>query len=296
MQRLQRAATHPGDLLLNSALSFCESLARAVTALLRFARDAPLPLCSRASNGIYAHRNPRRYRDHRAADGAILPALERAREHANKVRCATHLQQIGQHLALYANENHGDYPRTTYVAGAPLTAGTNPAADDPFQPGGPAPNDVTAAIFLLIRTQGLPPKILTCPYNDVNTFEPDHAPNLTARSNFTDYRKNLGYSYANPYPDATAVAAGYRLTSRMNTAFAVAADLNPGEVDPKTGLSENSKNHEDDGQNVLFADGHVDWKRETNVGVNKDDIYRNHTGAIGSPADSADSVLLPVQK
>jgi prepilin-type N-terminal cleavage/methylation domain-containing protein/prepilin-type processing-associated H-X9-DG protein len=225
----------------------------------------------------------------------LLPALERAREHANVVRCATHLQQIGQSLALYANENRGDYPRTIYVPGAPLTQGTSPAAADPFQAGGPAPNDVTAAIFLLIRTQGLAPKILTCPYNDVNTFEPDRAPNLATRSNFTDYRKNLGYSYANPYPNAAAVVAGYRLTARMNPAFAVAADLNSGRIDAKTGESENSKSHEDGGQNVLFADGHVDWKRVTNVGVDKDDIYRSRDGSLGSPTSPVDSVLLPAQ-
>jgi prepilin-type N-terminal cleavage/methylation domain-containing protein/prepilin-type processing-associated H-X9-DG protein len=226
----------------------------------------------------------------------LLPALEKAREQANKTRCATHLQQLGQSLSLYSNENHGDYPRTIYVPGAPLAQGTSPAAPDPFRAGGPVPNDVTAALFLLIRTQGLPPKILTCPYNDVNTFEPDRAQNITGRSNFTDYRKNLGYSYANPYPDAAAVAAGYRLTNRMNPAFAVAADLNSGQINAKTGKSDNSANHEDEGQNVLFADGHVEWKRESDCGVNKDDIYRNQAGAAGSPSNPTDSVLLPTQK
>src|SRR5258708_3411338 len=130
----------------------------------------------------------------------LLPALEKAREQANKTRCATHLQQLGQSLSLYSNENHGDYPRTTYVPGAPLAQGTNPAAPDPFRAGGPVPNDVTAALFLLIRTQGLPPKILTCPYNDVNTFEPDRAQTITGRSNFTDNRKHLASTYTTPNP------------------------------------------------------------------------------------------------
>src|SRR3981081_1497833 len=79
----------------------------------------------------------------------LLPALEKAREHANALRCTVNLQQLGQALSLYTNENHGDYPRTTSLPGAPLAQGTGSAATDPFQPGGPVPNDVTAAIFLL---------------------------------------------------------------------------------------------------------------------------------------------------
>lgn len=220
----------------------------------------------------------------------LLPMLEKGREQANRLKCANNLRQMGQYLGLYSNENHGAYPRTTYVAGAPLNAGTNADASDPFKAGGPLANDVTAALFLLIRAQGVPSSIFVCPYNDVNTFEPDKAPNLAARSNFTDYRKNLGYSYANPYPDAAAVAAGYQLNNRLNAEFAVAADLNPGLSD------DNSKNHEDEGQNVLFGDGHVDWKKIPTCGMNLDNIYRNKSGAVGSPADGTDSVLVPVQR
>lgn len=221
----------------------------------------------------------------------LLPALEKARESALKVKCASNLRQVGQALVLYSNENHGQYPRTTYIPGAPLTEGTGTTATDPFSPGGVQPNDVTAAIFLLIRTQDALPQIFMCPYNDVNVFEADKATDIRNRSNFTNYRKNLGYSYANPYPDAAAVATGYALTNRISPRFVLAADLNPGT------LSENSKNHEDEGQNVLFADSHVEWKRENNCGINKDNIYRTKADAVtGSPVDATDTILLPFQK
>ncbi len=86
---------------------------------------------------------------------------------------------------------------------------------------------MTAGIFLLMRTVHLPPKILFCPYDDVFAFEADRADPMT-HSNFTDDKKNLGYSFANAYPDAAAAALGYRLTNRMSAEFAIAADVNPG--------------------------------------------------------------------
>ena len=42
----------------------------------------------------------------------LLPSLNRAREQANRVKCASNLRQIGQAVALYANEHRGEYPDT----------------------------------------------------------------------------------------------------------------------------------------------------------------------------------------
>src|SRR5438067_2425239 len=73
----------------------------------------------------------------------LLPAIEHVRHQAYIDKCASNLRQIGQALAIYANENRGAWPQTTYVPGAPVSEGTNPAAANPFGPGGPQPNDVT---------------------------------------------------------------------------------------------------------------------------------------------------------
>ncbi|MGA2440373.1 MAG: GYF domain-containing protein [Tepidisphaeraceae bacterium] len=40
----------------------------------------------------------------------LLPSLNRARETANRVKCASNERQIGQAILLYCNENHGQYP------------------------------------------------------------------------------------------------------------------------------------------------------------------------------------------
>jgi prepilin-type N-terminal cleavage/methylation domain-containing protein/prepilin-type processing-associated H-X9-DG protein len=40
----------------------------------------------------------------------LLPALSRAKESANQVKCASNLRAIGQALIMYANNNHGTLP------------------------------------------------------------------------------------------------------------------------------------------------------------------------------------------
>ncbi len=221
----------------------------------------------------------------------LLPALEKAREKAVNLRCAANLTQIGVAILVYANENHGQYPRTVYDPAAPLAYGTNASATDPFKAGGPQANDVTAALFLVLRAGHFPAKLFNEPYTDELDDVPDPVPDFAVRSNFTDYKRNLGYSYADPYPSAAAATAGYALKASMPAAFAIAADLNPGVA------GKNSRNHEGRGQNVMYADMHVDWTTTTRCGMNGDDIYTNQAGAFGaSPVGPTDSVLLPTDR
>jgi predicted Zn finger-like uncharacterized protein/prepilin-type processing-associated H-X9-DG protein len=42
----------------------------------------------------------------------LLPSLNRARETANRVKCASNMRQIGQAILLYSNDNRGAYPDT----------------------------------------------------------------------------------------------------------------------------------------------------------------------------------------
>jgi prepilin-type N-terminal cleavage/methylation domain-containing protein len=93
----------------------------------------------------------------------LLPSLNRARETANRVKCASNLRQIGQAILMYANENKQAFPRTPMdTSGAPLvTWGTPTAATsgtpDPFlgtaNTNRESDDDVTSSLFLLLRTQ-----------------------------------------------------------------------------------------------------------------------------------------------
>jgi prepilin-type N-terminal cleavage/methylation domain-containing protein len=240
--------------------------------------------------------------------GLLLPAAERVRHQAYIDKCASNLRQIGLGLTLYENDNAGNYPRTLYDPAQPLTAGTGVSAPDFFQPGGPAANDLTAPLYLLLKTEKLPPVMFICPYNDDTSYVADSSL-LTGRCNFTDFKKNLAYSFANPYPSVAAATAGYRLCNKLTADFAVASDLNPGTgprsnvflataSSPKSQLAQaNSDNHEKDGQNVLYGDSHVAWNTTPLCGMQHDNIFTAKNAASptveASPADPTDSVLLP---
>jgi prepilin-type N-terminal cleavage/methylation domain-containing protein len=238
----------------------------------------------------------------------LLPAMEHVRHQGYITKCASNLRQIGYGIQLYENDNAGSFPRTIYDPTAPLTVGTGVNSTDPFTAGGPAANDLSAGIFLLMKAEKLPPVMFICPYNDDTSYVADSS-NLIGRSNFTNYKQNLAYSFANPYPNAVAVNAGYRLASNLRSDFAIGSDMNPG-VDQRGNVfnatpgagksvleSTNSDNHEREGQNVLFGDSHVDWKTTPLCGRSNDNIFTSQSATspnvMASPANGTDSVLLP---
>src|SRR5258706_6329724 len=160
----------------------------------------------------------------------ISGPLGRAREVANRVKCGSNLRQIGQAILLYANENKGMYPRTMYKVGEPVTQYTGVDCKNPFEGDArPKNNDVTAALFLLVRTQDITSINFICPSTDAEAYTfGGGAHTAQDVSNFPS-DQNLSYSYVNPYPDAAAINQGYRVNMTVGAEMAVAADMNPGE-------------------------------------------------------------------
>jgi prepilin-type N-terminal cleavage/methylation domain-containing protein/prepilin-type processing-associated H-X9-DG protein len=259
----------------------------------------------------------------------LLPSLNRARETANRVKCASNLRQIGQAILLYANENKGAYPRTygpgnVAAGGAAATWGTGtPGFSDPFLGNsGVSSNDITASLFLLMRSQDIGSEVFTCPSSNAEKWDfgggANTALNWSNWNGTAGLQKNLSYSYPGPFGDVYAISSGFKLVSSMSAEFAIASDINPGTSgtndnvlavtttssarDMKQG---NSNNHDEDGQNVLYADGHVEFQQNPFVGVKRDMIFArraNSTGFqsaaspacfTGGPYDADDSVLLP---
>lgn len=241
----------------------------------------------------------------------LLPSLNRARETANRVKCASNLRQIGQAILLYSNDSKGPYPRGIYRGDGAMN-GTDVAVGgysfyaptaamgltDPFSGGAIGANGATSenwtnnvpeALYLLLRTEDITAAVMTCPSSNATADVFGGGTNTALNQiDFTNIQNNLSYSYANPYPDTYSLGSGYKMVQGLEPTFAVAADINPGTtgnggndnvMNPNTSSSgqamtvANSNNHGKQGQNILFGDGHVEFDNNVFSGTDRDNIY-----------------------
>jgi hypothetical protein len=259
-----------------------------------------------------------------------------ADEVANRVKCASNLRMVGQAILLYSNDNRGAFPRvrvdmndltpvwgTPYEGNArrgPVDAKKSSMFIEKESDALPAANDVTAALFLLLRTQDITPGVFTCPSTGQTAMS--FGPKKNTAMNWTNWPGNTGilqhlsYSYQNPYASKEAIAAGLKLNNAISAEFALAADMNSGvdaliKVPIAAGVDAarvgNSPNHGGDGQNVLYGDGHIEFQVSPYVGAAGDNIYTygksgaDHKdaagdGIVGSSVGPNDSILLPTAK
>ena len=279
----------------------------------------------------------------------LLPTLVKARAAESRTQCAKNLKLIGQAMLLYANENAGRYPRTYYN---PIDAKTKETLENPvwsveltgndknspfaFERIGDSPvgnNNVPAALFLLLRTQDITAKEFVCPGTQAkaDTYQLATIPksNVLGAGNFCNakgkgingYASVNSYSFHMMYAGKAAVADGFVWTNTLLADFAIAADINPGDVRNDFGTTiftvkttssaeeqkgGNSPNHEYEGQNVLYGDCHVEFVQTSFAGVKQDNIYGVSAGSdkkdneiVWKPENNPDSIckrLSPAHK
>lgn len=266
----------------------------------------------------------------------LLPTLGRAREQAGRTKCASNLRQIAIGARLYANENGGKFPRTFYTPGSGLLnsnrggLGNMPAAN-PFSrtnPAGPVGSgNVAASAYLLVRGKYVVPETFRCPGNPMaQEIDPR---TLLEYSNFpTPMRNHNSYSYAALFPNNNAIRQGWKLDVTSPPEWPLASDLNAGKGGRNFTNSEtqdvtavayndspiamakaNSNNHKNQGQNVAYVDGHVEFQTSPFCGplgpgrAWRDNIFANTSGtnvATGKggtvhtqPNEKFDAVLHP---
>jgi hypothetical protein len=262
---------------------------------------------------------------------AVIDESHRMRRVADRSQCASNLQQIGQAILAYHDADHPQrFPRTVLdmegetkpVWGTPYEGNDKLGpiqGADPFAEGAAKPkaNDVTAALFLILRDQSIKASAVVCPSTDQTPWdfggEGHSAKDWTNWQGIGGLAAHLSYSYENPYGTRAAVNNGWQLQQPEDT-YAIAADTNPGgsavtTVTPDSPSDQmkkaNSLNHAGEGQNVLYGDYHVAFASNPFCGTSHDNIYTaagpevkdeqaRGTAVIGaSPCSGTDSILLP---
>jgi len=247
----------------------------------------------------------------------LLPQLSKAREQASRIKCASNLRQIGLGAISYAqNQRGGSFPRTFWDQTNTVTVATTgwqqensfgaPGTGAAGSPVGT--NNVCASFYLLLKAQNMSVDLFLCP------SAPNERPDLQGKQidDYSGWEKpngeNLGYSYAAGFPNDAAVKAGFRFGVNANNATSdvpLAADMNPGDTggtpprDNKvTGVTNsdsqkklvrgNTNNHGNEGQNVLYFDGHVEFQRTPYCGAHQNDNAGG--GGGGTAAEYQDNI------
>ncbi len=239
----------------------------------------------------------------------VAPGAARLRNGCKMTRCAANLDAIGTSSKIYANDNNERWmvPPFSDSAYNPGNDGIDYLAgswlnDIPIEPGevgydrefettsdvsaeadGSDVVSTTRAYWMLVRSGDLRPDELVCPVSR-DVVDDEYFPERYY--DFFSYR-NISYGYHVPYgPRDTQPREG------ANNRMVFAADKGPYYFDrfvptfhtrrgvPVTSDSPqwrwrpyNSPNHRGRGQNVLYADGRVDFVDTPAVGIHGDNIY-----------------------
>ena len=185
--------------------------------------------------------------------GMLLPALARAREQARRASCLNNIKQLGLAMKQYTQDFRDVYP---WRLGA--EAGKDAAYKD------------TGMLFPNYSSSW---KNFLCPSSGDRYWEPESArPNPGSGSNWlkdnpiTPYAsaqgKQTSYAYCVDY-DTTTTPTDQPWTENAKATVRLLADKKAGKIIQKP-EEPRRYNHNDDGRNVLYQDGHVKWKPGVN--------------------------------
>ncbi len=197
--------------------------------------------------------------------GILLPVLGKAKESARQVQCASNLKQIGLAINMYASDNGGNFP--TGGSAGTTAISTTTAVQELYSIGKLFDQYVTDR------------KVFKCP-SDTTVSDTAGAGVMTlqpfATSATTFGSQTCSYGYDDNHSAAN------------DTGTAIASD----KLGSLSGdLQTLSYNHKNKGQNVLYIDGHVEWKGTSTAGyydgTSFDAIwYETQTGSITARAQS----------
>jgi prepilin-type N-terminal cleavage/methylation domain-containing protein len=237
----------------------------------------------------------------------LLPSLGRAREAARRAQCGANLKNFSNVLATYAATYSDSYPKVGL--GKDLEGNTT-SAD--------AVDTIASLFILITTNSSSPDGFvcpsdggatgLDDDLDDVVLTASDHTgpfPEIDSQGKIDANGSTRSVSYT--YQIAQGSNAAPDIESSTPTRFAILADrapvygdlievpaagADPGpsadtraafeaylrSLDTVDKVKVNSGNHQGEGQNILFKDGHVDWLSHPFAGIREDNIYTQQTG------------------
>jgi len=269
-----------------------------------------------------------------AATGIAIPLIaflftagyvttNRPRSVAYRLYCGTNLSGIGKAMLIYSCDYDDELPRAGGLNskwGPTRNWQANTAAEAYGLKDGPGQATISANFYLLVKYAEVTPKSFLCG-GDKKTTEFTVAEYKARDKELFDLwdfgpdpSKHCSYTYHLP-------SGEYPLTLSSDPGMAIAAGRNPWLASPSrnarsakdfqafdpNGTRESTKRgnafeHQDDGQNVLFVDGHTSFEKQSFCGVNDDNIYTLQNGTdvkkgvlptlTSQPANKADSLLV----
>ena len=238
----------------------------------------------------------------------LLPSLSRARELSKRLVCGAQLKGLGTSFKIYANDNIERWPCPPFseesipdieYTGKMYDGGTLAREDmsctdedeHDWCSGGTEELSTTRALWMLVRSGEVTVKQYICPSSDA---VPDDTQEIDRYYDFKTWA-HVSYGYQVPFGPSDT-----RPSENVDSRMAMTADKGPFSsgldascVEP-SGWTEdfmdltvnsspnewkrlNSPNHggrgSGEGQEILFADGHVDFERKPIVGIDNDNIY-----------------------
>jgi len=233
----------------------------------------------------------------------MMPALGRSRELSNRSYCAANLRGIVMSMNIYAADSNDIFPVLQPAApGAYLSAGPGTpgsanaeATIESIYKSGPG-GDVLQAQWLLVLRSQVSTKQYICKSDTFATVPAVSTnPSGTFNTNFQGGNQ-VSYSFAFPYTSKNEVGKWW--TALTDSSLPVASDIAPKHGDSFRGVTAdttiltpgtdkrmpfNAPNHDFEGQNVAYSDGHAEWVRSPTIGQNDDNIWTIGQTSAGFP-------------
>ncbi len=230
----------------------------------------------------------------------VIPAGNKSSSIAFRIVCGTNLSGLGKAMLIYSNDYDDEFPRaggrsTIWSSQMPdWTADSRYEAYGINSRGEGGEATISSSLYLLVKYTEVTPRSFICP-GDTGTTEFNPADYEVVGKGLVELwdfgpepYKHCSYAYHMPY-------GLYALTVSNEPGMAVLADRNPWMDSPAAAAKDffglynpegpreavkagNAIAHEEEGQNVLFMDSHVNFETSSCCGINDDNIYTNWDG------------------